>query len=131
MDVMKKFFKDLKKLFQPPKSIEPEKQTIDIDKQVEAVKKIEANEVIEVGRRIHYFSFLELELQLDRDITGMYRLVANEGENRRFSFSIRCEHKDYETLRKAFVEIIKFLNSDRRIVNLPKFDYLKGHYYGT
>ena len=51
----------------------------DLAVEIATIERIEKEQEIGLGRRIHVFSFQELELQLDRDITGMYRLVALQG----------------------------------------------------
>ena len=128
---MKKFYQYVRKLFSRPEHNEQHMQDININAQIETVKLKETEDNIEPGRRIHYFPYLEFELQLDRDIIGLYRLVVNEGQNRRYSFTINCKQRDYESLRSAFEEIIQFLDGDRRIANLPNHDRLEGHYYGS
>lgn len=104
---------------------------VDIDAQIETIKRIEEEQKPDLGSRIHQFSYGDLELRLDRDITGSYRLCVFEGTERRFSFTVRCEQGDYESLRTSFQEIIAFLNGDRRIADLPRHDRLTGHYFGA
>ena len=124
----------MRKLFQKVKKqnekIPFDQPIVDIKAQIETIKIIEKENTIDLGKRIHQFEYLDFDLRLDRDITGMYRLVVFEGKNRRFSFSIRCKHKDYDSLRVSFEEIVRFLNGDRRIIDLPKHDRLRGHYFG-
>ena len=119
------------RLFSSKKRIEPKWPQVDIKAQIDTVKFNESNRDIGLGRRIHYFPFREFELQLDRDITGMYRVVVTEGNNRRFSFAIKCKHGDYAKLGTCFEEILQYLSGDRRIANLPNHDLMKGHYYGN
>ena len=104
---------------------------VDIDAQIEAMRNAEADQNIDLGRRIHYFPYRQFELHLDRDITGMYRVIANVGNERRYSFSITCQYGDYEALRTAYEEIFNYLKSNRRIADLPNNERLKGHYFGS
>ena len=121
----------IKRLFYRKKKREPEWPQVNIKAQIDTIEYNESNRDIGLGSRIHYFSFQEFELQLDRDITGMYRVVVTEGNNRRFSFTIKCKYGDYAKLGTCFEEILQYLSGDRRIADLPNHDLIKGHYYGN
>ncbi len=103
---------------------------VDIEAQIEAIRNIESDEDIGLGRRIHCFACREYELSLDRDIMGTYRVIAYQGKERRYSFTVTCPHKDYEALRNAFEEIVRYLGGDRRLADLPRHERMKGHYFG-
>ncbi|MFQ5569644.1 MAG: hypothetical protein ACE5G0_08205 [Rhodothermales bacterium] len=103
---------------------------VDISTEIEAVRRAEADRDLDPGKRIHGFRYRGLELRLDRDVTGMYRVTVNEGRERRYSFTIVCEQGDYEALHAGYDEITHFLDGDRRVVNMPNHARLKGHYYG-
>ena len=128
---MKKPFQHFRERFSRRNKIEPDWPEVDIGTQIEAIKHAEADESIGLGRRIHSFSYHEFELRLDRDITGTYRVIANMGNERRYSFAVKCPHKDYKVLRAAFEEITEYLNSDRRIADLPDNERLKGYFFGS
>ena len=128
---MKKFLNRLKNSITKPNVHEPEWPPFDINKQIEKIKQTETVQKIPLGQRIISLQYKYLELSLDREITGTYRLIVYEGKDRRFSFSICCNYKDYEALSKSFEEIIQFLDGDRRIKNLPNHENLKGHYFGS
>ena len=98
---------------------------VDLAAQIVAIRQAEAETQPRSGQLIHAFDFHEYSLRLDRDITGTYRLVANEGRERRYSFSIRGE------LEPALQEITAFLSGPRRMADLPRSETLKGHYYGS
>jgi len=120
----------LKKIFKErvPEPIDwPE---VDLEVQIKAIEKSETEHEQGLGVLIHAFEFHEYELRLDRDITGMYRVVAMEGRERRYSFSLRCAHRDYEGLYSILDEITVYLSGERRIAGLPNSELLKGHYYG-
>jgi hypothetical protein len=127
---MIKFFRRVKNAI-PKKNVqEPEWPPFDVNKQIEKIRQVESNQEIPLGQRIISIQYNYFELSLDREITGTYRLIVYEGNDRRFSFSIRCNYKEYEVLLKSFKEIIQFLDGDRRIKHLPNNEYLKGHYFG-
>lgn len=128
---MKKIVKHLKKISSRSVRKEIEWPPVNLDEQIEKVRTIEAEGDPGLGKRIHHFDYRQFELRLDRDITGMYRVIANVGNERRYSFSIRCSYKDYEALRICFEEIMEYLGGDRRIVNLPNHERMKGHYFGS
>ena len=127
---MKKFFKKIQTSPRVKKRAGENWPPLDVEAQIAIIKSIEADQDIGLGKRIHQFSFREFELRLDRDVTGTYRLVANEGNERRYSFSIRCKKGNYQVLLTSFQEIINYLSGDRRFANLPNHEQLKGHYYG-
>ncbi|MCK5147313.1 hypothetical protein KAR48_11190 [bacterium] len=103
---------------------------VDLDMQIAAIKIAEAENDSGLGILIHEFEFHEYELRLDRDITGMYRVVAMEGRERRYSFSLHCDHKDLAALRELFGMIADYLSGERHIGELPNTEMLKGHFYG-
>ena len=108
----------------------PAPSVFNLDAEIEAIRQIEAAGPVDRGKRIHGFIHQGLELRLDRDVLGWYRVTVNEGRERRYSFSIVCDPGDYEALRACYQEITAFLDSDRRPANLPRHERLKGHYYG-
>lgn len=128
--MIKKFTGLLKSIFSRPPDPEPDWPEFDINAQVDMIKKIESETKFDLGQRIHYFYYKNFELSLDREITGLYRIVVCEGKDRRFSFSIRSKPGDYQAFLTSLEEIVKFLDGDRRIINLPKHDLLKGFYFG-
>jgi len=128
---MKKLFNNLKKMSSRRERKEVEWPVVDLDEQIEKIKTIEADADPGLGKRVHYFDFRQFELRLDRDCMGLYRIIANVGNERRYSFSIRCSHKDYEILRSCFEEITEYLSGDRRMADLPNHERMKGHFFGT
>ena len=128
---MKKFIKKIKTSPRVKKQAGENWPPLNIEAQIAIIKSIEAEQDIGLGKRIHQFSFREFELRLDRDVTGTYRLIANEGNERKYSFSIRCTRGNYQALMTSFQEIIAYLSGDRRIADLPSHELLKGHYYGS
>lgn len=129
---MKNFFRSLRqRATRTNGSHAPEPVPLDLSAEIEAVRTLEAAGGIEPGKRIHSFSCQELELRLDQDVMGQYRVTAWEGRERRYSFTIRCETGDYTSLRKAFEGIAHFLRSDRHLARLPDDALLKGHFYGA
>ena len=93
------------------------------------MQEVEAEQKIGLGRPIHSFSYEGLELRLDRDMTGQYRVTVNEGRERRYSFTLHSAPHDYEALQAGYEEIIAFLDGTRRIGTLPDHERLKGHFY--
>lgn len=102
---------------------------IDINAEVDAIQRTESAAQIDLGKRIHSFVYQGLELRLDRDVLGMYRITVNEGRERRYSFTIVCASGDYDALRSGYNEIIQFLDGDRGLASLPRHERVKGHYY--
>lgn len=103
---------------------------VDLDAELARVRAAERAGAPPLGRLIHRFDVDGLELRLDRDVTGAYRITVNEGAERRYSFTLRAGPGDHDALREAFAEVVAFLRSDRRLVRLPADDRLRGHYYG-
>jgi hypothetical protein len=127
---MNTFLQRIRKRSRQKKRKEHEWPLVNIEAQIEAIRKIEADEDIGLGRRIHCFACREFELSLDRDIMGTYRVIAYQGKERRYSFSVTCPHKDYEALQAAFEEIVQYLSGDHRLADLPNNEGMKGHYFG-
>jgi len=128
---MKKLLNRIKNALPKSNVQEPDWPPFDINRQIEKIKQTEIDHEIPLGQRIISFQYKYFELSLDREITGMYRLIVYEGKDRRFSFSIHCKHKNYDALSTSFGEIIQFLDGDCRIKNLPNNEHLKGHYFGN
>ena len=127
---MKAFLQRLRKRSRHARRQKHEWPPVNIEAQIEAIQKVEADEDIGLGRRIHCFACREFELSLDRDIMGTYRVIAYQGKERRYSFTVTCPHKDYEALQAAFQEIVRYLSGDRRLADLPQHERMKGHYFG-
>ena len=128
---MKKWIRTIRGKKPTKQRNQPEWPPVDLGKEIESIRNSESDTDIGLGRKIHGFPFHEFELCVDRDITGMYRLVVYQGTERKYSFSIRCKHRDYTALRSGFEEIVKFLEGNRRIADLPKQENLKGFYFGS
>lgn len=109
----------------------PPPPAINLAREVEVVQEVESEQEIGLGHPIHSFSYEGLELRLDRDVTGQYRVTVNEGRERRYSFTLHSPPHDYEALQAGYEEIIQFLNGTRRIATLPDHERLKGHFYGA
>jgi hypothetical protein len=119
----------LKRFRKSKLNLEPEWPPLNIPAQIEAIRQVEAKGDPGLGRCYHHFEFHEFDLRLDRDITNTYRLIVNQGRDRRYSFSIYCQPGDYTSLQKAFEEIIHFLEGDRRFADIPRRQDLKGHFF--
>lgn len=124
----------MKKLFGFGKKKKKESEQIDwpvvdLDAQIKTIRSVEDETEVELGKKIHQFDYHEFELRLDRDVTGTYRICANQGPERRFSFSVKTPHRDYKGLRDALELITEFLNGERRIAQLPNNDIVKGHFF--
>lgn len=102
----------------------------DLDAELARIEQAEASRVIPTGRLIHAFVYDGLDVRLDRDMTGTYRVTVHEGGHRLYSFTIVCQQGDYRTLRSGYDEIIRFLSSSRALRDLPNLDHVRGHYYG-
>ena len=59
------------------------------------IRRAEASEDIDLGKRIHEFRYEELDVRLDRDIAGLYRVTVKQGKERLYSFTVVCPPKDY------------------------------------
>lgn len=96
------------------------------------IAEVKANELedIPTGRRIHTLEHGSLEIRLDRDITGHYRVTVYEGADRRYSFTVFAKEGEYPILEKAYGEIIDFLEGDRHLSEIPDKEFIKGFYYG-
>ena len=121
-------FELLKNLF----SSEPQstKEEVNIPAIVDQVKQNESKENIPLGRRIHSFSFRELDLFLDRDITKTYRVTAYQGRERMYSFSIFAKQGNYDILEEGYTRIINYLDGERKVSDLPADKTIKGFFYG-
>lgn len=128
---MKNFLKTIRHLLGGGNNKDSMPAQINIDAQIELIKSIEKKHKIEPGRRIHVFEYLGFVLNLDLEVTNTYRLVAFEGQEKKYSFSIKGKPGDYETLKSGLEQSLDFLSGDRKIVNLPKKDLLKGYYFGN
>lgn len=123
------FFERLRARFRPP-APDPTPLPVDLDAELACIRRAEAEGGMPLGRLIHRFDVDGLDLRLDRDVTGAYRITVGDGQERQYSFSVRCRPRDYDALREAYEEVVRFLRSDRRLIRLPNDDRLKGHYYG-
>lgn len=103
---------------------------IDLATELAAIREAEASASIAPGKLIHRFDYDGLELRLDRDVMGQYRITVNQGELRRYSFSVMSPEPDYEVLARCYDEIIGFLAGSRALRDLPRHEHLRGHYYG-
>lgn len=103
---------------------------IDLATELAAIQQAEADAAIAPGKLIHRFDYDGLELRLDRDVMGQYRITVNQGELRRYSFSVMSLPKDYDVLARCYDEIIDFLGGSRSLRDLPRHEHLRGHYYG-
>ena len=104
---------------------------VDVAHEVEAIRVAELTRPPEPGKRIHSFPVQELELRLDRDVLGAYRLTASEGAERRYSFTLACAIGDGDTLHAALIDVVTFLEGDRSPTALPHTDLVHGHWYGS
>lgn len=82
---------------------------------------------LESGKALHVVEYDDLVLRIDRDVIGMIRITASQGEDRRFSFSLRCRSEDWEP---ALESVFQFLASERALRDLPDSPLVKGHFYG-
>jgi hypothetical protein len=131
VSALKDFFKRLSKHFSSSNGQATHPPTVNLAAEIDAIRRIEQAEEIDLGKRIHCFRHQGLELRLDRDVLGWYRVTVSEGKDRRYSFTIVCEPGDYDTLRAGYEEITAFLDGNRHLTDLPRHDRLKGHYYGS
>ena len=95
-----------------------------------AVLRAEEEREIAPGKVVHRLNYAGLDLRLDRDMLGDYRVTVNEGAKRLYSFTLRGAAGDADALREAYAEIFRFLEGDRRVADLPRTDHLTGHFYG-
>lgn len=128
---MNDFFKRLRDHFSSSNGQDVQRPSVNLTAEIEAIQRAEAAQELDLGKQIHSFRHQGLELRLDRDVLGMYRVTVNEGRDRRYSFTIVCAPGDYAALHAGYEEITRFLDSDRRLTKLPRHDRLKGHYYGS
>lgn len=103
---------------------------VDLERVLAAVAEAEAAEPIGLGKRIYTFECQELELRLDRDVTGAYRVTAFEGAERRYSFTAFCARGDYACLRGALAAVVAYLEGERHLADLPKSEHVHGHFFG-
>lgn len=118
------FFKKLISAEQEPQ------ETVDISQIIRQIKDREAKQEIPLGRRIYVFSYDDLQLSLDRDITENYRVTVTRGRERIYSFSIFANRGEYEILEEGYNQIIEYLDSDRKVSSLPENENIKGFFYG-
>lgn len=117
----------IKKLFTTDQIPE---EVVDIQNIIHQIKEKESAQTTALGRRIHSFSYQYFQLYLDRDITKNYRITVYQGRDRIYSFTIFAKQGKYDILERGYSRIISFLDSERRIADLPDDDILKGFFYG-
>ncbi len=127
---MKKFVDRLRRRLRAHSDGTAAPKALDLDAEIRAIERAETDRAIAPGKRIHAFRYGELDLRLDRDVLGLYRVTVNQGTERRYSFTIVCPPGDYAALRSGYEAIAIFLDGDRRPADLPRTDWLKGHFYG-
>lgn len=128
---MKNLFRSLRRAVQQTNGTHlPEPERPDLGAEIATIQRAEAATPIEPGKRIHSFPVQELDLRLDRDVLGHYRITAWAGRERQYSFTVACAPGDYDELQRNFEEILHFLEGDRRPADLPDHAGLKGHLYG-
>lgn len=84
----------------------------------------------EPGRKLHTFDWNGWTIRIDVDITRRYRFTLNQGNERRFSFTVLSKPGDYDGLKAAFLHIQKFINDGMPLKKLPRNEVLIGHFYG-
>lgn len=102
----------------------------DISEIIRQIENRESEREIPLGRRIHTFSYKELQLSLDRDITKNYRVTVYQGRERIYSFSMFANQGNYDILEQGYVRIINFLDGERKVSDLPEDENIKGFFYG-
>ena len=127
---MTSFFQRLRDHFSTSNGQDIQRPAVNLAAEIEAIRRVEMTIDLDLGKRIHSFRHQGLELRLDRDVLGMYRVTVNEGKERRYSFTIVCPPGDYAALHAGYEEITEFLDGDRHLAKLPRHDRIKGHYYG-
>jgi len=120
-------FKFLKDLFPQPK--EPQEQ-LDISRLIQCIREKERESNIALGRRIHSFHYKYLDFNVDREITGHYRVTVYQGRERTYSFTVFAKQGNYNILEQAFERIIDYIDGDQNLSELPDDDVLKGFFYG-
>lgn len=116
-----------KKLF--TKEDQP-REPVDVQRIIRQIKEAEEKKDIPLGKRIHSFSYVDFQLNLDRDITEHYRITVYQGQERIYSFTIFAKERNYDILEQAYSQIITFMEGDRNIGSLPDDEILKGFFYG-
>ncbi len=127
---MNNFFKRLRDHYSTFNGQDIQRPSVNLTAEIDAIRHVETTTEPDLGKRIHSFRHQGLELRLDRDVLGMYRVTVNEGKERRYSFTIICPPGDYVALHAGYEEITQFLDGDRHLATLPRHDRVKGHYYG-
>lgn len=125
------FFSRLRRLFSAaPAANGASYPAVDVAREAEAIRVAELTRTPEPGKRIHSFPVQELDLRLDRDVLGTYRVTASEGAERRYSFTLAYRPDDGDALRTALAEVVHFLEGDRSPTTLPRTELIQGHWYG-
>lgn len=117
----------LKKIFITDK---PPEEPVYVPAIIDEIKEAEFNKNIPLGRRIHKLNYRDLDLFLDRDITKNYRVTVYQGRERLYSFSIFANQGNYDILEKGYTRIIKYLDGERKVSDLPEDENIKGFFYG-
>lgn len=127
---LKKLVQHLHKQLSRRTNGQAQPEAFNLDAEIRTIERLEATHDVVLGKRIHEFRFQELDVRLDRDVLGLYRVTVNQGTERRYSFTIVCNPGDYDALRSGYEAITAFLDGDRHLADLPNTDWLKGHFYG-
>ena len=127
---MKKFFEIIRNIFQGGNDKNYEPPVFEIETQIALIRNIEKQQIPEPGRRIHSFEYLEFVLSLDVEITGLYRLIAFEGKEKRYSFSIKGKPGNYDLLQEGLKQATTFLSSERKLKDIPNNEFIRGFYFG-
>lgn len=120
-------FKIFKNLFSTDNQQE---QETDIPTIIDQIKAREAKNDISLGRRIHSFQHKGYLLALDRDISENYRVTVYQGRERIYSFTLFANQGNYDILGQGYAEVIKFLDGDPKLSDLPDNKLMKGFFYG-
>ena len=102
----------------------------DTESLVTLIADIELKQKPEPGRKIHTFEYMDAELILDVEITEQYRLSVYIGREKKYGFIIKCNPGNYEVLKCGLEDALKFLNSTRKVSELPDNEHIKGYLFG-
>lgn len=120
----------LQKWIRPTASDKLSAEKMDLQQVMGHIRTAEERRPPEPGRRIHQFSWMELEVRVDLDITRQYRITIFRGTDRCYSFTVYAKAGEYDSLENALYSIEEFLMSDQNISRLPDNKMIKGYYFG-
>ena len=123
--MFKKIFELFKTDNQPPA-----RESIDTKRIVQQIRNNE-EEDRPSGRKIYSFDFKNYHINLDREITGQYRISVFLGNHKVYGFLITEEDIPDQQFVEIWDQIIRFLDENPSPKKMPDSEELTAHFFGN